>query len=75
MDCEITEEAEIDPSTPDEVQEKHERVYYLIREDEMDEAEQLPDEIIAVTPALPSAYNHLALVFQKQVGRSGRAKE
>ncbi len=57
---------------PPEVLEKHETAYELILEDRIAEAEPLLHEIIAAAPDFPAAYNHLALVHERQ-GREDKA--
>jgi tetratricopeptide (TPR) repeat protein len=50
----------------DAIIELHTEAYQLIQAGDYDEAEPLLHEIIAAAPDFPSAYNHLAMVYQMQ---------
>ena len=50
----------------DELYDLHERSVELLHEDELEEAEQLLIRLIESAPHFPSAYNHLALAYEKQ---------
>lgn len=68
---EISDEPRPVPGIPEEILQKHEQAAYFIIEDKLEAAEQLLQDIIAAEPGFYSAYNQLALVYERQ----GRAKE
>jgi len=63
---EITDEPEGVEGISEAILEKHEAAYDLLMSDEPEAAELLLHEIIAETPDLYSAYNHLALAYEMQ---------
>lgn len=70
----ITDEPEFFEGLPEEIQEKHERAYELLKDKKPEAAEPLLREIIAAAPAFYSAYNQLALAYEMQ-GRRDKAFE
>lgn len=72
MRFEITDEPEL-VDLPEGILEKHEAAYDLIASDKLDAAEQLLHEIIAAAPDFPSAYQHLAVVYERR-GWAARAR-
>lgn len=73
MGFEITDEPQPVPGIPEEILQKHEQAADFIYEDKLKEAEQLLLEIIAAEPDFYTAYNQLALIYEKQ-GRKQEAR-
>lgn len=70
---EITDEPQLVEGISEEMLEKHEEAVDLALEDKLEEAEQMLQEVIAAAPNFYSAFNHLAMVYEKQ-GRKQEAR-
>ncbi|MBK8905318.1 MAG: tetratricopeptide repeat protein [Anaerolineaceae bacterium] len=71
---EITNEPELVEGVSEAILDKYEVTYELLMEDKVVEAEPLLHEIIAEAPEFYSAYNQLAVVYEKQ-GRRQEARK
>lgn len=71
---EITDEPEMVEGVSEAIQDKYEETYHLLMKDKVAEAEPLLHEIIAQAPEFYSAYNQLAVVYEKQ-GRRQEARK
>ncbi len=63
---EITDEPTLDIILSEEIMQKYEESIDLILEDELEQAEQMLQQMIAAAPHFPSAYNQLATVYERQ---------
>lgn len=73
MGFEITDEPELVEGISEEVLQKHEEATDLLLDDKLEEAEDMLQEVIAAAPNFYSAYNQLALVYERQ-GREQEAR-
>ena len=73
MGFEISDEPELVEGITEDILDRHEAAYDLLSEGEPEAAERLLQEIIAVAPDFYSAYNHLAVAYERQ-GRNEEAR-
>lgn len=70
---EISDEPELVEGITEDILDKHQAAYDLLLSGEPEAAERLLQEIIAIAPHFYSAYNHLAVAYERQ-GRNEEAR-